>query len=502
VFISYAHNDDDIYAQEARGWVTQLHLDVEQRVRNYLGSDTRIWRDCEIRNNDDFTNKIIRRLAHTAIFLSVLSPSFLKRMWCQRELETFTSTAENNLGVLIENEKSRIFKVEKMPVGRDQLPAAMQGTKSYRFYQSDPGEPKRLHELRPLLGGDYSRRYFEEMDELAKDIAALLTHMIKPAVAEKDESSRRPVVYVAEATFDLEDRVGALRRDLKDRGYVVLPEGDLPHRASDYGDKVRACLKKAMLSIHLIGPHYGFVPEGDTRSNVWLQHDLALERAKDPAFFRLIWMPGDVGSPDERQQRFIEHLKKDPQVQTHADLLNGDLEELKTIIHEKLDAIRNRLLSLKTQESPPGASASQTAATGRSSDEPLRVYIICDRLDRKSPSLVALRQVLYAQGWEGILPTESDDPGVALQAHTEKLCLCDACVIYYGAGSPEWFESKLMDLRKLLRGREKPVLAKAIYIVPPETEHKSEVVTLEATVLRGPAEFSPAAIEPFLQKLR
>src|SRR5712691_5852435 len=83
VFISYAHNDDDVYAQEPWGWVTRLHQDLEQRVRNYLGSDIRFWRDCEIRNNEDFTSKIFRRLARTATLLSVLSPSFLQREWCR-----------------------------------------------------------------------------------------------------------------------------------------------------------------------------------------------------------------------------------------------------------------------------------------------------------------------------------------------------------------------------------------------------------------------------------
>ena len=59
VFISYAHNDDDAYAQESLGWVTRLHQDLEQRVRNYLGSDIHFWRDSEIRNNDDFIPGII-----------------------------------------------------------------------------------------------------------------------------------------------------------------------------------------------------------------------------------------------------------------------------------------------------------------------------------------------------------------------------------------------------------------------------------------------------------
>ncbi len=83
VFISYAHFDDDIFGLERFGWVTQLHENLEQRVRVHLGADVRLWRDCEIRNHEEFTNKILNRLVRTGTFLSVISPSFLQREWCR-----------------------------------------------------------------------------------------------------------------------------------------------------------------------------------------------------------------------------------------------------------------------------------------------------------------------------------------------------------------------------------------------------------------------------------
>ena len=87
VFISYAHNDDDRFPREEKGWVSQLHADLEERVRYHLGQPPRLWRDCEIRNNDDFAKKISSRLAHTATLLSVISHNFLQRPWCDRELK-------------------------------------------------------------------------------------------------------------------------------------------------------------------------------------------------------------------------------------------------------------------------------------------------------------------------------------------------------------------------------------------------------------------------------
>ena len=503
VFISYATHDDDIYAQETVGWVSRLHKDLAHRIRSYLGSEIRFWRDSEIRNNDDFTVKILGRLPKTATFLSVLSPSSLNSVWCNREVDAFAGHAEKDIGILVDQDKSRIFKIEKIPIDINSLPPAMQGTKTYRFFEPHPGQPHRMRELRPLLGDEYSRRYFEQMDELARDIASMLMELAKLKRSAQPQK-QRPVVYVAETTSELDEKASELRRDLKDRGYLVLPAGDLPYRGNAYKEKVRDCLKQAVLSVHLVGADYGFVPEGETRSNVWLQHELATERGSDPNFVRLVWMPGEVASSDPRQQGFITQLLDGAGAQRGADLLNGSIEEFKSVIHEKLAEIRKRLEAPAVPPPPaPSAATAPVAGTAptRAADEPVRVYLICDQIDRKSPGLVALRKYLLAQGCEPMLPTSADADD-ALQHHIETLALCDACLIYYGNGSPAWFEQKLRDLRKYLRGRQPAVLAKAIYIAPPANDDKDEVETLEATVLRGADTFTPEAIEPFIQKIR
>jgi hypothetical protein len=502
VFISYAHNDDDVFPPEEWGWVTRLHQDLERRVRSYLGADVHLWRDCEIRNNEDFSKKILNRLMRTATFLSVLSPSFLQRDWCRRELESFTGHAEAQMGLLIGEDRSRIFKIEKIPVERSALPPAMQATKTYRFfYQPDPAQPNRSKELRPQLGGEYLRRYFEEMDELAKDIAALLKSMAQSTAAgAMIAKPNQQIVYLAETTSDLDDKFGELRRDLKDRGYVVLPDRDLPFRADAYKQSVRELLRQAVLSVHLVGAGYGFVPEGETKSNVWLQHDLAMERGADPTFLRLIWLPRDVSASDRRQRDFITYLHDDVSAVKGADLLNGNIEELKTVIRDRL--IKFQKQGERSQFHPTVTAPGSGGTPGRSADELQRVYIICDLADLKSASLSALRKHLLAQGVEPMLPALDDRESEAMLTHRENLGLCDGCVIFYGQGSSAWFDAKLRDLRKHLRGRQPPVVAKAIYIAQPQTDHKSEVETLEAMVLREGASFSFDVIAQFLQKLQ
>ncbi|HEV3037376.1 MAG TPA: toll/interleukin-1 receptor domain-containing protein [Candidatus Angelobacter sp.] len=504
VFISYAHNDDDTYAPERHGWVAQLHRDLEQRVAVHLGmKGPRVWRDCEIRNNEDFAQKISGRLAATATLLSVISPSFLEREWCLRELDEFASHAERSFGIRIDEEKLRIFKVEKVPVDRQFLPKTLQGTGSYKFHGPDPEHEGRVHEFRPWLGSD-AGRYFKAMDDLAMDIASVLRAMANKTSAARlagtpQSTATAPAVYIAETTADLDDVARDVRRDLKDRGYVVLPAEDLPYRAKEFREKVREFLKRSTLSIHLVGKEYGFIPEGESeKSSMWLQHELAAERANDPNFTRLIWMANGLRPSDSRQERFIHQLWDYSDGQKGADVQQGRFEDFKTTILETLRTMRE-----KNEQKPVNGEMPHPVSRKRSHDEPIRIYVICDQLDRKSDHLQQLRKFLFDQKYEPFLPAEEGNAErEALQIHTDNLEICDACLVYYGAGSEKWFDAKLSDFRKILSRRQRPVLAKGVYIAPPSNESKDSLMTREAIVQRGAEQFSPESLADFLKKLR
>ena len=292
---------------------------------------------------------------------------------------------------------------------------------------------------------------------------------------------------------------------------MVLPDGDLPDDTEAYKKKVRECLQKAVMSVHLIGSNYAAAPEGETRSKDWIQHDLAMERNNDPSFLRLIWMPRDVAPTDQRQRDFIKYLQDDAGAQRGADLLTGNIEELKTVIHDRLDELQKPKdkkevirVSSDTVVSQPGAATAAPAATPkRTPGQPLRVYIMCDAADRKSETLISLRKYLLSQGCEPMLPTIGEKDSDFLQIHIDNLSLCDGFIIFYGQGSPAWYDAKIRDIRKYLSGRIPPIAAKAIYIALPKNDHKAEVeMTLEAPVLCEDTAFSSDIFTPFVKSLR
>src|SRR5580693_5291843 len=126
VFISYAHNDDVSFPQEQSGWVSRFYQDLEQRVRSYVGTNVSFWRNAEIRNNEDFASGVLGRLSKTGLFVTIISPSYLRSDWCRRELEVFTQEIGNGSEGSQELQ-SRIFQVEIISVDRTVLPWILQG---------------------------------------------------------------------------------------------------------------------------------------------------------------------------------------------------------------------------------------------------------------------------------------------------------------------------------------------------------------------------------------
>jgi len=497
VFISYAHDDDNIVLDESKGWVSQFHEDFDTLLNEHLGRRPYIWRDSDITPNEDFEKKILNRLVKSAVFLPVLSKIFINRPYCLDELRTFVKHTGRSMATYVDGEKKRIFIVAKLEVEHGRLPPELHGLGgSFKFYQN-ADQP-----LRPALSSRESQAreaYYIVLNRLSKTVAELLKSMGRDDPKHHNiplpQHSGLPV-YVAETTADLEEARAALCDDLTDRGYLVLPEGELPRQLSKYTAVVRRCLERAVLSVHLVGREYGFVPEGEKQlSNIRLQHRLALEESdKNPRFSQVVWLAHPIESTaDERQTDFIRYLQTDERANVLADLLEGNLERLKTELYAKLESARVPTAAAKTvvpNEAKMGIAA------------PPLVYIICDRTDREAEQLKALRRYLYEQGCEPKLPVEDESHAEILKAHVEKLEQYDGFVIYHGHGSERWLETKLTDFHKYLWNREKKVRAKALYLAPPFIPAKDELITNEALILRSGETFTPETIAPFLADLR
>lgn len=495
-FISYAHVDDHPLEEGQPGWVTNLHNDLQHFLNSLLAEDASLYHDrSKMRGNDSVDETLAQLLSRAGVFIPVLTKRFLNSGYCLKELNLFHAGAEQHIGVSLGN-KSRIFKVMRKPMPFDEHPPELRGLPGYEFFQFDPdtGVPRELS-----AHSDYPPkwRYFTKVEDLANDIGLMMEEIagemgrLKVGTnggaprAQAPAASPVFTVYLAETTSDLVPVRDSIKRELHQRGYRVLPDCQLPLSDADYRAAVREDLWRSDLSIHLVGGNYGIIPEAADSSVVSIQNELAAERSHDRAFTRIVWMPPDLEAREERQQRFIDTLRNDSNAQHGAELLQTNLEDLKTVVQDKLTALAR-----------PDAWAAPAASGGN----PSRIYLIHDARDFEQVGPVY--KYLFDQGYEVLTPLMEGDEAQIYANHKESLQLCDAVVVYCGNAGEDWVKSKQADLRKLPGlGRTKPLLAKAFYIGPPATPYKMRFRTHEALVIRQEGEFAAEPLRPLLAQL-
>ena len=482
-FISYAHLDNQPLKDKGRGWVDVLHSTLRNMVSQAMGSEVKIWRDTSLQGNDDFSEEIQQKLPHTAIMVSVFTPRYVKSGWCKREVTTFCTEAERAGGLFV-GTKARVFRVIKTPPidGRTtelpaDLPSALGKATGYDFYSFDPVQST-YTELDPAYGETEEQEFLRKTRILSEHIAKLL-HAIEgdtPAVAAS--ATNKPVVYLTECSRFHRANRERIAAELAREGYVVLPERPLPTDETELEAEVRALLAKAQLSVHLIGPMYGAVPDGVSGKSLGiLQNELAVERAqqaqrKGERFARVVWLAKGTTSEQPEQQRFIDALHNEKPVQFGADLVTDDIEGFKR-------AIRDALLRLEQPRPPvvPPRAETRRAADDEDAAGPGLVYLVCDERDR--PEALPLLRALVARGCDAKLPLFRGDAQQLREANLATLSTADAVVLYYGAGDAVWRRLQESEIKKTAgQRRDRPWRAFVTYLAGPVTEDKQGDIDL------------------------
>ncbi|MBL8470399.1 MAG: toll/interleukin-1 receptor domain-containing protein [Rhodocyclaceae bacterium] len=489
VFISYAHIDNEPLTPDERGWVSLFHLTLQTMLTQRLGLRAEIWRDEKLRGNDVFSDEILDQFPRTALLISILTPRYLNSEWCTREIREFCRVAQGNLGLVVEN-KARVFKVIKSPLpGEENLPAVVSEVLGYDFYEFDEDQTPR--ELDPAYGDRARSEFLRKTNKLAWDIAQLIKRMeaaaeATPAVSAAAATAAAggaelPVIYLAETSRDRRQAREVLETELRRLGYRVLPEQKLPTDESDYVEAVRALLAQAKLSVHLIGSGYGLVPDGPSqRSVVVLQNALAVERARSHALQRVVWLPSGTEGEQPAQQAFIRSMHEDGETQFGADVVGGDLENLKSAVHAASARLRERRLA-----APPAAAAAA----------PL-VYILCSEQDRRDT--LPLFKYLKARGLDPKLPVFSGDAAAVRAANDNLLASADAVLLYYGSGDEAWKFHQQNEIRKAAAiERARPLRGVFTLVAAPPNDDKEFLIALgEADTLDALQGYSDAALAP------
>jgi hypothetical protein len=486
IFISYTHVDNLPLEEGKKGWVDDFHRALEVRLLQWLGrtqQQLQVWRDPKLTGNDLFSDEIFDRLRDVRVLVSVVSPRYLNSEFCTRELDAFYDRAAEAGQLTVGGNKARIFKVVKMPIPVEEQPESLRPLLGYDFFRLDP-ESGRPRELNEIFGAEAKTAFWVGVDDLALDVANLLEAMESDPAAAPTPSPDRMVVYLAAATQDVNEEHAAIRRELERNGFTVVPGRPLPVVAAEIEAQVREELAGARLAVILVGQGYGFVPEGGTVSVVEMQSDLAAERSRTGALRRLVWTRPGVKADEERQAAFLERLRSGDGFDAHSDLLETGLEELKTEIHERLQA-------LSQPPRPPPVPAGERTATA---------YLVCDQLDLDAVG--AVQDALLAAGVEPVLPAFEGDEAELREDHEDKLRTCDGILLYYGAGTDLWLSRKMREVDKIRgQGRAAPPAARSVLVAAPASPAKGRLRSREWEVIGHDGPLQPESLGPFVARL-
>ena len=476
IFISYAHIDDESLIQNQKGWISEFHRALDIRLAQLLGRRPVIWRDDSLQGNHVFDKQIVDQFSKVAIMISIITPRYVKSDWCIKEVDEFYNASQTNIGFTVSN-KARIFKVIKTPVLIEQHPEKISGVLGYEFYNTDPGTG-RVKELSQSFGNEAERLYWEKLDDLAHDISSFLESLehsksftgTLPGIASTNGQVSQKV-FLAESSSDTQDFRDSLKRELQGYGYHILPDKQLPLIATALNESLISNLNETVLTIHLLGENYGVVPEGAQKSIVEIQNDVAASFSVANSVPRFIWIPEGCEPGDDRQISFIDKLNSGKEGISGADLVQGSLEDFKSIVIDKLNSMKKEIK--KEVEQPEIYNDSSKI-----------IYLICDLSD--IDEIRPLEDYLFDNGYEVVIPIfEGDESGIR-EDHIENLKNCSAAIIFFSNANELWLRSKTRDFLKINGyGRDKPLAFKAIYIAPPDSMSKQRFRTLDAEVINA-----------------
>jgi hypothetical protein len=494
LFISYAHIDNEQTEENDPGWVDRFHKSLKAFLSSFIGEDATIWRDLKLEGGDVFSEEIVSQFPKTALLVSIVSPRYLKSEWCLKEVEEFCKVAEIHGGLVIGN-KMRVHRVMLMPLTADlceKLPGKLKQQLGYSFYKEKEGG--RFERVDPRFGDEFKAAFNLKIASLAEELAEIIKKLyeqenpIPEPMPAEPALPPKPIIYLAECSWDRNDDREKIRSELRATGYTVLPDQgtSLPDTETEYVAEVVRLLDRCQLSIHVVGANGGKVLDGPGRKDsVQLQNEIAARKSQEGVLSRLIWLPA-ASSRQTEQQRFIDALRSTKELQRGGDLIEENLEGFKNVLRPTLKKLEE-LSSKKAEAGQPGGHT---------------IYLLCVAADR--PATVPLRKFLKGQDLEVQLPVFDGDAATVRQTNQDLLTTCDAVLVYYGAGDEAWKRTTETDLQKIKSSRRgKPLLNIFTYLAPPMTGHKQDCIDMgDENLIVGVETFTEAAMQPLVEAMK
>lgn len=476
VLIFHAENDNAVQRKHELGWVSNFQKFLTLLLQQVLGKEPNIMLKSEA---DTITAADVENIA---VIIPLLSTSFISIGNINPLMQEFMDITEKN-------KTNRIFKVLKQPIKRNHQPEIIQDLLPYELYYQNPltYEIKEYHDF---FSEEAEEDFWMKMVDLAYDIyesLAILQNEREKADVRSIYS--RKTIYISETGPDLAVQRNIIKRELLRYGCKILPDHALPDHIDEIQKSMWRDLEKADLCIHLVGNSYAMIPAGATNSIVELQYKLSTTFSKQPhsTLKRFIWIPSNLSLASDRQQAFIEKLKRDNDFTNSGEIFQTSLEDFKNIIREELLISRNqkKKLTLLTRKELLKEHPS--------------VYVIYDKVDEADAQ--PIKELIKEAGYLILTPAFEGELLDLRQAHINNLQKLDAAIIYQNKVNDKWVKMKIMDLIKAPGfGRHKPMKGR-ILVSEKQPEFGEEFTKYDISMVNGEKENKIHSLQEFLKNL-
>jgi hypothetical protein len=451
VFVSYAHFDNEPDTQEIR-WVSRFQADLKTALRQRLGIEPNVFFDTRNLQAHHDLAMLTENVCNSAVFLAVLSPSYVKRDWTIKELESFEQAS---------NGRNRIVTVELLPVKETEIHPKFLRLKRAQFWWKDEREEDIPLKLTPRSNPDkYDRRLqtlAHQMEELLREIqqdhAAKASASAAPIkLPSPPTDAKRPLtsttILLAQATMDLYDDRDQVLAYLKQYGATVLPEGDYLQGGPDFAEAVKADLARSNLFVQLLGPYRSNRPpdlraEGSDEPKSYAQFQYDAAKARGVPILQ--WRRPDI----------------DLNTITHWDkrLLEGP-EVLAMGLQEFMKEIKK---TIERSAAAAEKAAEKAVAPSKGTEF---LFINADSTDKELADQL-LKAFEDKKDWMAASPLFEGSAEDITKDLDANLVECGALMLVYGKADAPWVRAQLRRFSKLERLRDAPPRVKTILFAPP-----------------------------------
>lgn len=431
-----------------------------------LPDQTRISIEKELLKIDD--NKMV---------VLLLSPDFIAKNDLIKEIQKISDQDNKRMaasGIRI----PRIFKVCILPLATEQQPEFL---RDYIDYQVCPAGMK-IEDISFATG--MKSTIWSVLVDLAYDISGSVMNMMDIKLG-KQKGHRGPTIYLAETNPGQKENRDALRRELIQFGYHVVPYKPLSGDVTKIEKSINDLLNEASFAIHIVGNEYGDPLPGSKYSLVELQLRLSSiagdSSARKDSFQRIIWFPPDLNPSDVKQQLFIEKLIRQEETMKVAEIVQTPLELLKSIVRRRISKKDEAFEKMSEVPLP----------------DPPFVYLLHEKKYEKEiePVLSWFRKQNVNLISTGMVASVEN----IVRLHRYYLANCTGVLIHYSGDNAPWISSKLKDLLKAPGfGRIGPFKAMALMIQNGD-KFKSPIANLQIIPIAEGVE--TVNFENFLDKI-